>query len=141
MRTTGSCYCGELKFAIEFDESKAFRGQCHCLPCQKIAGGSPNVFMTVPETGFAYTAGQPAQYKRPDLDNAVTREFCGACGTPILTRNPHEAPGLLILKAGALDDPTVYGEPRLAIHVADKQQYHYLPESLPAVPRLPGGQK
>jgi len=130
MLATGGCYCGQVRFEVEVDPQKAFRGQCHCLPCQKISGGSPNVFLVVPDAGFSYTSGEPATFSRSDLEKPVTREFCGNCGTPILTRNPHVTPGHVILKAGALDDPGVYGMPRAAIHVADKQEYHQIPEGV-----------
>lgn len=137
MRATGGCYCGQLRFEIEVDPRSAFRGQCHCAPCQKISGGSPNVFLVSPASGFAYTEGQPASFMRTDLDNPVTREFCGTCGTPILTRNPDEAPGQVILKAGAFDDQAVYGMPTAAIHTAAKQSYHQIPEGIRVFEGLP----
>jgi hypothetical protein len=56
----------------------------------------------MPVDGFRYTKGEPSQFKRDDLERAVTREFCGDCGT--------RRPGLnaIVLKAGTLDDPTQY---------------------------------
>lgn len=137
MRVTGSCYCGAVKYEAEFDPKRSFLGQCHCLPCQKIAGGSPNVFLMVAEDGFRYVAGTPATFRRSDLDQPVTREFCGTCGTPFLTRNPHEAPGQVVLKVGSLDDPALVGLPRAAIHVADSQPFHAFPEGIRRFDRLP----
>ena len=137
METTGGCYCGALRYTVDVDPSRSFRGQCHCLPCQKIAGGSPNLFLMAPADRFTYTSGQPAEFTRSDLELPVTREFCGTCGTPILTRNPHEAPGQVVLKVGSLDDPAVYGGPRAAIHTADKREYHCIPEGVREFTRLP----
>lgn len=136
MHATGGCYCGELKFELEVPDN-AFRGQCHCSECQKISGGSPNVFLLAPDAGFSYTKGEPKQFTRSDLEKPVTREFCGSCGAPILTRNPYEAAGLVVLKAGALDDQSVYGRPFAAIHLADKQAYHVVPDGVREFERLP----
>lgn len=136
MLATGGCYCGQVRFEVEVPE-KAFRAQCHCHECQRNSGGSPNVFLLAPAAGFSYTEGEPATFTRSDLDKPVTREFCGTCGAPILTRNPHEAPGAVIIKAGALDDQSVYGMPRAAIHLADKQAYHVVPEGVRCFERLP----
>ena len=48
-------------------------------------------------------------------------------------------PGLhaVILKAGTLDDPGLFGSPQMAIYTIDKQPFHHIPESLPAFERLP----
>ena len=70
-----------------------------------------------------------------DLEHPVTREFCAECGTHLTTRRP----GLkaIILKVGTLDDPSVFGGPRMAIYTIDKQAFHHIPEGLPAFERLP----
>ena len=39
------------------------------------------MFVAMPVGGFKYTADQPKQFSRSDLDRAVTREFCAECGT------------------------------------------------------------
>jgi hypothetical protein len=89
----------------------------------------------MPPAGFRYTKGKPKQFSRRDLENAVTREFCGECGTHLVTRRP----GLpaVILKAGTLDDPSVFGSPQMAIFTIDKQAFHHIPDGLPAFERLP----
>lgn len=58
--------------------------------------------MLMPPKGFRYTKGAPRQFKRSDLEAAVTREFCATCGTHIATQRS----GLpaVILKIGTLDD-------------------------------------
>ena len=132
-----SCYCGQLRFEVEVDSERAFRGQCHCFECQKNSGGSPNVFLMVPDSGFSYVTGEPKRFTRSDLEKPVTREFCGHCGAPILTKNPL-FPGNIILKAGALDDQSVYGLPTFAINLLDKQDYHVVPEGVAKFDRLPG---
>jgi hypothetical protein len=91
--------------------------------------------MLIPPDGFDYTQGEPKQYKRPDLPNAVTRDFCAECGTHVLTRRP----GLpqLVLKAGTLDDPGDYGGPTMAIFCEEKATFHLIPDGIPAFEKLP----
>lgn len=111
------------------------KAQCHCRECQYISGGAPNMFMLMPVEGFAYNKGAPKQFKRSDLEGAVTREFCAECGTRLTTRRP----GLraVILKVGTLDDPGVFRSPKMAIYTVDKQGFHHIPEGLPAFEHLP----
>ena len=86
MEIAGGCYCGKVRYKASGDA--LFKGQCHCRECQYISGGSPNMFVLMPPTGFRYTKGTPRQFSRVDLENAVTREFCAVCGTHLTTRRP-----------------------------------------------------
>jgi hypothetical protein len=92
--------------------------------------------MGMPEAGFEYTQGQPNQFKRADLPNGVTREFCGNCGTQILSRAPALA-GVVLLKVGTLDDPKVFS-PDMAIFTKDQQPFHHIADGLPAHETFPG---
>lgn len=135
MELTGRCYCGAVHYEVKGDP--LFKGQCHCRECQYISGGQPNVVMGMPEAGFAYTKGSPKQHRRADLEKPVTREFCAECGTHILTRAPR-IPGVVLLKVGTLDDPSVFGAPQMVIYTIDKQSFHHVPEGVPAFERTPG---
>jgi hypothetical protein len=135
MKIEGGCYCGKLRYAAEGEPM--FKGQCHCRECQYISGGLPNVVMAMPEAGFSYTKGKPKGFKRSDLENPVTREFCAECGTHILAKAP-TLPGALILKVGTLDDPAVFGQPQMAIFGIDRQPFHALLQGAPTFERGPG---
>jgi hypothetical protein len=132
---TGHCYCGALRY--EISAAPVFNAQCHCRECQYISGGSPNVCLGIPEQAFRYTAGKPKTYRRADLSNPVTREFCPECGTHVLTRTP-AAPGLVILKRGTLDDPAAFGNPQMAIFTCDRQPFHQIAPEVRTFERLPG---
>ena len=134
MELTGRCYCGAITYRASGDP--AIKVQCHCRECQYLAGGSVNYTIGMPEEGFAYTRGEPARFKRPDLPNGVTREFCPTCGTQILTRAP-ALPGVALIKVGTLDTPEQFA-PDLAIFTAEKQPFHHIPEGLPAYEGFPG---
>ena len=135
MKIDGGCYCGALRFAATGDP--AFKAQCHCRECQYFSGGHPNAVMAFPEAGFSYTKGTPKSFRRSDLPTPVSREFCASCGTHILARAPG-LPGMVILKVGTLDDPSLFGTPQMAIHLLDKQAFHHVPEGVATFERTPG---
>jgi len=135
MKVEGRCYCGALRYQATGDP--LFKGQCHCRECQYISGGHPNVTLGMPTSGFTYVKGTPKQFRRSDLDSPVTREFCGECGTHILTRSPR-LPGGVLVKVGTLDDPSVYGAPRMVIWTTEKQSFHVIPDGVPTFGRFPG---
>jgi hypothetical protein len=135
MKLEGRCYCGALRYSAEGD--LMFSGQCHCRECQYFSGGHPNVVMGMPESGFAFTKGKPKQFRRSDLPNAVTREFCAECGTHLLTRTPG-LPGAVLIKVGTLDDPSAFQGPQMVIYTIDKQSFHHVPEGVPTFERFPG---
>lgn len=132
MKVEGGCYCGKVRYQAEGEPMMA--GQCHCRECQYISGGGSNTFVAMPVTGFTYTASEPRQFTRSDLDHAVTREFCADCGTHLVTK----APGLpaAIIKIGTLDDPKLF-PPQIAIYTCDKQSFHHVPDGMPAFEKLP----
>jgi hypothetical protein len=135
MDIEGGCYCGALRFRATGDP--IFKGQCHCRECRYISGGHPNVVMGMPESGFSWTKGTPKGFRRKDLANPVTREFCAECGTHLLARSP-AVPGTLLLKVGTFDDPGVFGTPQMVIFTIDKQVFHHVPEGVPTFERVPG---
>jgi hypothetical protein len=133
MKLEGGCYCGAVRYKAEGDPM--MKAQCHCRECQYISGGAPNLLTLMPTAGFTYTKGAPKQFIRSDLERAVTREFCAECGTHMVTR-PLGIPAVVV-KIGTLDDPSLFGGPKLAIYTVDKQPYHQIPEGMPSFERLP----
>jgi hypothetical protein len=133
MKLEGGCYCRQLRYVAEGEPM--MKAQCHCRECQYITGGAPNMFIAMPVAGFSYTKGTPRTFTRTDLERPVTREFCVNCGTHIVTRPPGYP--AVILKVGTLDDPVLFGGPKLAIYTVDKQPFHDIPAGLPTFERLP----
>ncbi|OQW60580.1 MAG: hypothetical protein A4S14_18610 [Proteobacteria bacterium SG_bin9] len=132
MKLEGGCYCGAVRYKAEADP--LMQAQCHCRECQYITGGSPNMFIAVPVGSFTYTQGAPKQFKRSDLAQPVTREFCAECGTHMVTTLPHMP--VAVVKVGTLDDPSQF-TPTLAMFTVDKQPFHLIAEGLPAFERQP----
>jgi hypothetical protein len=134
MEFTGRCYCGDITYKASGDP--AIRVQCHCRECQYLSGGSVNTTIGMPEASFEYTKGAPAKYKRADLENGVTRHFCGNCGTQVLTMAPGLA-GVMLIKVGTMDDPSMF-TPDLAIFTAESQAFHHIADGLPNYAGFPG---
>lgn len=133
MITTGGCYCGAMRY--EAEGKPKLRAQCHCRECQYFSGGGPNYFLLIPPENFRYTKGTPQRFTRSYIENAVTREFCPQCGTHLATRR-QDMPEV-ILKAGTLDRPELFGQPQIAIFTIDRQPFHFIAEEMPAYERMP----
>ena len=134
MAMEGGCYCGAVRFRAEGDAM--FQGQCHCRECQYISGGQPNLVIAMPDSGFTFTKGSTKAFRRSDIENPVTREFCAECGTHLLTATP-SLPGAKLVKVGVLDDPSVF-QPQMAIFLVDKQHFHHVPDGIGTFERAPG---
>ena len=133
MSLTGRCYCGALRYEVSGDP--IFQIQCHCRECQYISGGAPNMAIGFPIANFEYTQGEPRGFARKDLETAVTREFCGECGTHIVSKPPGMPAA--IIKVGTLDDPSQF-TPQMAIQLLDKQSFHHVPDGITTFDRMPG---
>lgn len=132
----GGCYCGAVRY--EITAPAMMKAQCHCRECQHNSGGGPNVFGVYPESGFRYVKGTPTTFQRRDISPAVQREFCGTCGSPILTRAPHLIPGAAIVKAGSMDNGAeAFGKPDAAIFLCDVAPWHTVPDGLPRFDKMP----
>ena len=135
MALTGGCFCGAVRF--EAAGEIRMRGLCLCRTCQKISGGAGNLFIGLEADGFRSTHGEPAHFARPEVADAPTREFCATCGVHLAARSPRAAGGVIV-KVGALDDPSAFEGPGFVVWTEEKQAFHQLPEGVPAFPRFPG---
>lgn len=134
MKITGGCYCGDVRYEVEGEPIAKL--QCHCRECQHISGGGANFTMAIADTNFSYTKGQAAQFTRDDIEGAVTREFCGRCAAPLLTRAPGLPNGVL-LKVGSMDKPEDFGGPEAAIFMDDSYNYHSVIDGVAQFPKMP----
>lgn len=134
MTHAGGCLCGEVRFA--FEGASLMDGQCFCRTCQKIYGGAGNMFMAVAAEGFAFTQGEPRSFRASA--GAPARHFCGTCGVHLTARSP-KAPAAVLIKVGTLDDPGLFGGPRLLAWTAERQPFHLLAEGVRQIERLSDG--
>jgi hypothetical protein len=77
---------------------------CHCRDCQYASGGACSTVFLVPADTIVIEGRMVSYGSRADSGAAVTRQFCGICGSPLFAVNA-EFPSLLAIKAASLDDP------------------------------------
>jgi hypothetical protein len=109
---------------------------CYCRDCQYISGGGPAHVLVVSRRDLRVMSGNMASYwTEAESGRRVAREFCSACGTPLLSYTENR-PDRIGLKVGSLDDASEF-KPKLAIWMASAQPWHSLDIGLPRFQRLP----
>jgi hypothetical protein len=98
----GGCHCGALRYRVT--EAPRLVLNCHCSNCQKITGGAFATNAFVPESGFAFTKGEPSRVEwTSDAGNRRFGWFCQSCGSRIAHGNVGKA-GMYGLRGGTFDD-------------------------------------
>lgn len=99
---TGRCLCGAVTFKLAA-EPLATR-VCWCRDCQHLAAnGTVNVL--VPAESLAIAGALSEHTKTADSGNAITRQFCPACGTHLFAISSGR-PQFRVVRTGNLDDPS-----------------------------------
>ncbi len=96
---TGRCLCGAVRYECGEPLSATL---CHCESCRRAAGANVVAWVAVRRDQFRFTAGEPRTYASSP---AVTREFCGACGTQLTYAHRDDAENIDITIA-SLDEPS-----------------------------------
>ena len=125
--TSGGCLCGKVRYSYE--GSPVLTGICHCRNCQKQAGTALSVIVGIPKPAFTLTGNLKSFNDVGDSGQAVHRNFCPECGSPVTT-NVAVMPDLVFLKAGTLDDTSTLA-PSMEIFCGSAQAW---------LPRLPNTQ-
>ena len=79
---TGGCQCGAVRFALYAEPER--HSICWCRMCQKAHGAYMSAHTGVKHADFAWTRGAPGTFRSSE---AVERDFCRDCGTPLTYRN------------------------------------------------------
>lgn len=74
----GGCACGAVRYAASAPPTSSMI--CHCRSCRRSASAPAVPWVTFPRASFAITQGEPRTHKS---SLAVTRAFCGVCGSPL----------------------------------------------------------
>jgi len=133
---TGGCLCGAVRYQSEGEP--LFSLLCHCRDCQRASGTAFVAAMRVPADGFRITRGAPRRYSsRSDAGNAVSRYFCGDCGSPLYIQVASR-PDIVGLRVGTLDDPSEF-RPEANIFIKSAQPWDRLDPALPQYGTYPPG--
>ena len=123
----GGCLCGAVRYRIVGEPGAS--GLCHCRTCRRTASAPALPYVEVPSDRFAFVDGRPTDYRSSP---AVTRSFCGRCGSPLTYRSA-DAPGRVDVMICSLDDP---GSVTPAFHVwtREKVGWDRVDDGRPAYP-------
>jgi hypothetical protein len=133
---TGGCLCGAVRYESAGDP--VFSLHCHCRDCQRSSGTAYVAAMRVPASGFRVTEGVPKRYvSTSEAGNAVTRAFCGDCGSPLYIQ-VSTRPDIVGLRVGSLDDPSEF-RPEAHIFVKSAQPWDHMDPDLPKHQAYPPG--
>jgi hypothetical protein len=130
---SGGCLCGRVRYTTEAEP--AFTGICHCRDCQRTTGSAFSTEIAFPTAAVQLTGALTTYVKTGDSGRSTTRAFCPTCGSSV-TVEVEAMPGLLLIAAGTLDDPTVV-RPGAELFCASAQPWVKLHGERPRFPAMP----
>lgn len=125
MTLTGRCLCGEVSYTLTGDLIAT--AICHCDHCQRQSGGAFSVNLVAHESQLAVSGTLSVYDETGENDDGVyvRRQFCGACGSPIVS-TLELTEGIIAVKAGTLDDKSAV-QPTVEAWCVDRQPWVELP--------------
>ncbi|MFJ7285690.1 GFA family protein [Pseudomonas sp. NPDC099000] len=133
MEITGKCRCGAVSYILAMGSLPATYA-CHCLDCQTSSGSAFGLHALLPE-GVITVNGLLVDYANNGAGQVSCQRICPQCHTR-LYNTTSAAPGMVVLRAGTLDDSTQIN-PIAHIWVKRKQAWVWLPDDVPAWPESP----
>jgi len=131
---TGGCACGAIRYSCSGNSVASFN--CHCRACQRYTGSAFISASLYPADTFALTQGTTSKYiSQGDNGADITREFCGECGSPVVTRLSR-MPQVVGIPAASMDDPSVH-KPTMDLFTSCAQPWDYMNPDLPKIPEAP----
>lgn len=129
----GGCLCGGVRFRAT--EGPVGTRICWCRDCQALAAGSGTVNVVFRTEAFEVEGETRDYVSTADSGAVMHRRFCPACGTPLFSE-AETRPHLIIVRAGALDDPEL-ARPASVIWTASAPSWAAMDETLPRVEGQP----
>ena len=100
---TGGCLCGKVRYRVPAQPIATVI--CHCRHCQRQAGSAFSVVAVFPRSELKLEGDLTVFEDRGTSGQRVLRQFCGHCGSPVLTDTERaREQGLIFIKAGTFDD-------------------------------------
>ena len=94
---SGSCACGKVRYRVSVLPRRSTI--CHCITCQKIAGGPYIPWIHAPTDKIDWLQ-QPVTWNCSDL---AERGYCASCGSAIYMRY-HMDPTITSIAMGTIDE-------------------------------------
>jgi len=107
------CICGAVE--VEIEGEPAVQAYCHCGSCRGWLGAPIHAAALWPtaQVNVRKGADKLGMYKKTEASH---RQFCTACGAPVLVRHP--ALGMTDVPAGTISGLTF--QPTLHVHYGEK---------------------
>jgi hypothetical protein len=117
----GHCLCGGVTYTCDGDTMATLL--CHCTDCQRQTGTAFSIVVGVERDSLHIEGETLGTFTTvgEDTHEAVRRQFCSACGSPIVSL-PDATPDLAFIKAGTLNDTSVL-EPEMEIWCRSAHPY------------------
>lgn len=128
---TGGCLCGRVRFRSSAPPLST--RYCWCRDCQHFASGSATVNVVFPSDAVTIEGELTDYVSQSDAGNRMHRRFCPHCGSNLFSE-AEVRPHLLIVRAGALDDPEI-AQPASTIWVSSAPRWACIAEDLPQYPQ------
>jgi hypothetical protein len=131
---SGGCLCGNVRFSANAEPG--FVGVCHCRNCQRNSGSAFAVVLGFPAAAVSMQGELKTYIDTGESGKSLSRRFCPDCGSSISTE-AEAMPGMIMLKAGTLDDPSVV---KLAVQIFcdSAQPWVSLGGEMQSFPKMPG---
>ena len=130
---TGGCLCGAVRFTVS--AAPLFGRTCWCRLCQHIGAGGPTVNVGFPSQALQVEGETRDFASTADSGSRMHRRFCSQCGTHLFSA-AESRPQVVIVRAGALDDPEV-GRPSMTIWTGSAPSWACFDPDLPQIPHQP----
>ena len=100
---TGGCLCGKVRYRVPAQPLAT--AICHCRHCQRQAGSAFSVVAVFPRSELKLEGDLKVFEDRGTSGQKVFRQFCGQCGSPVLTDTERaREQGIIFIKAGTFDE-------------------------------------
>jgi hypothetical protein len=127
----GGCLCGSVRYS--YNARPLGLNACHCSDCKKLSGGGFASVVLGDRAQFTHAGAIARWRKRGDSGRSIDIVRCVECGAR-MWHEPVEAPQLVFIQAGTLDDATWFLP---ASHIYASRAWpaaHFAPDAL----KLPG---
>jgi hypothetical protein len=122
----GGCLCGAIRFRVSLPPK--WVAHCHCTMCRRAHMAAFVTWVGVLEKSFALVHGAEV-LRRHASSSAASREFCGACGSPLFFRGERWPGEVHIARAAIAGD--VGMNPGLHVYFSEKVPWIHMDDSLP----------
>jgi hypothetical protein len=129
MTHIGGCACGQVRYKIEGDP--IWTQMCYCHDCQRISGSAYGLNLMIPEAQLHIDGTTKSIILPTGSGSGCENHFCSVCATNIWAYYLIAPPGLIIVRAGTLDD-TSWLQPDAQVFAKDKQPWVQIADGVPA---------